>query len=271
MSSRNRMMVTGLLAVLLVAALACGPLSNVVVGSVDVGELVTENQTVPADDLDSAEVRLLMGAGELGVFGGADDLMEAEFTYNVEDWQPEVTFDQSGGQGDLTVEQPDVEGLLGTGVNDIRYEWDIRLSEDVPLDLRINVGAGRGTLDLSDLTLDRVDVSTGAGEVDINLAGTSVPDLKVSTGAGDASLDLSGAWENDLDATISTGAGRAEIRLPADVGVRVDVDAGIANVTANGFNKSGSIYTNDAYDDADVRLDLHVNAGLGEVDLELVE
>jgi hypothetical protein len=36
-----------------------------------------------------------MGAGELQVGGAADALMEADFSYNVADWKPEVDYDVS--------------------------------------------------------------------------------------------------------------------------------------------------------------------------------
>jgi hypothetical protein len=82
---------------------------------------------------------------------------------------------------------------------------------------------------------------------------------------------LSGDWQVDLDADIKGGAGRAALRLPRDVGVRVDVEGGLGKVNASGLKKDGDAYVNDAYGKSDVTLRIDVRAGLGAIDLELGE
>jgi hypothetical protein len=47
------------------------------------------------------------------VSGAADALMEADFSFNVSDWEPEVSYDVSGDPGKLSVEQ----GSSGEGVS----------------------------------------------------------------------------------------------------------------------------------------------------------
>ena len=54
----------------------------------------------------SVQVNLNMKAGELKVGGGATKLMDADFTYNVPEWKPEVHYEVSAGVGNLEVEQP---------------------------------------------------------------------------------------------------------------------------------------------------------------------
>jgi hypothetical protein len=51
------------------------------------------------------------GADELNLTGAADALMEADFVYNVADWEPEVNYDLSGDTGELSVEQGRGEGV----------------------------------------------------------------------------------------------------------------------------------------------------------------
>ena len=46
-----------------------------------------------------------MGAGELKAIGGADTLMEADFAYNVADWEPEVNYEVGSETGELSIEQ----------------------------------------------------------------------------------------------------------------------------------------------------------------------
>jgi hypothetical protein len=56
-------------------------------------------------------------------------------------------------------------------VTDYRYEWDLRLNDDVPMELHVDVGAGRADLKLGSLSLTRLDVAGGAGALTVDLTG----------------------------------------------------------------------------------------------------
>src|SRR3712207_2803161 len=91
-------------------------------GAQRVGELQRDSRSVQPDNAQSVRANLRMGAGELRVTGGADALLEADFSYNVADWRPEVNYDVSGEAGELSVEQGSGEGIPAGG--DARNEWD---------------------------------------------------------------------------------------------------------------------------------------------------
>ena len=55
-----------------------------------VGELKTESQSVELGDAKPVNVEINFGAGDLRVNGGAEKLLEANFTYNVARLKPEV-------------------------------------------------------------------------------------------------------------------------------------------------------------------------------------
>jgi hypothetical protein len=234
-----------------------------------VGELQTESRSVERGGAESVRVELEMGAGELAVAGGAAELLDADFTYNVAELKPEVAY----SNGVLTVRQPDAEGRASLwDVDDYRYEWDLRLNDDVPIEMSIQMGAGTADLELGSLSLTSLDVNAGAGDVTVDLAGAvSLTRLNVGIGAGQVTVDLTGDQQVDLDAEIKGGAGQATLRLPRDVGVRVDVETGLGKVNASGLKKDGDAYVNDAYGKSDVTLRIDVKAGLGAIDLELGE
>jgi hypothetical protein len=173
----------------------------------------------------------------------------------------------------LTVRQPDVEGRASLwDVEDYRYEWDLRLNDEVPVEMAIQMGAGSANLELGSLSLTRLEVDAGAGDVTVDLAGAlSLTRLDIDIGAGRVTVDLTGDRQVDLDAKIKGGAGRATVRLPRDVGVRVDVEGGLGKVNAGGLKKDGDAYVNDAYGNSEVTLRVEVEAGLGAIDLELGE
>jgi hypothetical protein len=57
--------------------------------------------------------------------------------------------------------------------------------------------------------------------------------------------------------------------LPRDVGVRVKVDRGPTVIYASGWNHDGNVYTNSAYGTSDVTLNIDVQTGIGQLNLEL--
>jgi hypothetical protein len=70
------------------------------------GETIHESNTVDlskAKGVERVRVNLELHAGELQVDGGAKELMEGEFTYNVASWKPQVRFDRSGFRSTLSV------------------------------------------------------------------------------------------------------------------------------------------------------------------------
>jgi len=237
---------------------------------VRVGKLQTESKTVELGDATSVQVEIAMGAGELNVAGGAAELLRADFAYNVAELKPEV--DYSGGK--LTVRTPEVDTGIGSlwDINEYRYEWDLRLNDDVPMEMKVSVGAGRTDLALGSLSLTRLDIATGAGEVLVDLSGsTALTKLNVGGGAGALTVDLTGAWQDDLEASIAGGVGERILVLPRDTGVRVKVEIGIGGVEAAGLNKDGEYYTNDAYGQSEVTLYIDVAGGVGETELRLGE
>ena len=252
----------GLLALVsaLLLAAGCGE-------SVETGDLVIVERSLDRGGAESVDAVIEMGVGKLAISGGSGHLMDAEFVYNVDEWKPEVRYSETGDRGTLNVRQPRGHGTsLGKSV---RYEWDLKLNEEIPMDLDVELGAGSGILDLGSLSLKDLRVTAGAGEVEVLLTGRpSVKDLEVQVGAGDVTVDMTGEWKDDLDADIKGGVGRLTLRLPMDVGVRVDAEKGIGKIDRGGLMKKGGAYVNEAYGRSDVTLRIDCAAGIGSINLE---
>jgi hypothetical protein len=216
-------------------------------GTEGIGDLRRESRSVDLDNAQSVRAELKMGAGELNLTGGADALMEGNFAYNVADWKPEVNYDVTGDAGELSVEQGSGEDIPVGG--DARNEWDLRLNDDVPIDLNAEMGAGESDLDLDSLTLTGLDLQMGAGKT---------------------TVDLTGDYDRDLSTTIEGGVGEATVELPSAVGVKVNAEGGLGAINAQGLQREGDAYVNDAYGDSDVTLDVDVRGGVGRINLEVV-
>ena len=64
-----------------------------------------ETRSVDLDKSESVRVELKLPVGELDVRGGAQKLMEGDFSYNVPEWKPDIRYNSLGAMGDLVVEQ----------------------------------------------------------------------------------------------------------------------------------------------------------------------
>lgn len=211
------------------------------------GDVQQTAETIELQDAESVEVNLRMGAGELTVDSGSKALVDADFTFNVAEWEPMIDYVVGGEEGELWIEQPEVKNL---GLESYRYAWDLRFNETVPMQMDIALGAGPSRIDVSDLSVTRLDLRMGAGET---------------------RLDLSGAREEDLAVTLRGGVGLATVILPADIGVRAEIRGGLGAIDTEGLTKDGDAYVNEAYGASDVTVTLDVEAGVGEIKLQVAE
>ena len=200
------------------------------------------SEAVEPQGATSVRVQIRMGAGELRVGGGASKLLEADFHYNDASLKPETRYEVAGSRGDLMVSQPSTSVHFGQ----TRNEWDLRLNNDLPMELRVQLGAGRSNFELRGLSLNKLDVEMGAGEL---------------------LLDLTGDWKKDLEVNVEGGVGSATVRLPENVGVRVHASGGLGSIHTGRLKREGDAYVNDAYGESPVTLRVSIEGGIGEINL----
>ena len=188
----------------------------------------------------SARAKLEMSAGQLTINGGSANLLEADFSFSDSYDEPRVEYSVAEAVGQLAVSQDSRSVHIGHSEND----WSLHFSKDIPLELKIDMGAGQGNLHLRDVPLTRLDLNIGAGQVDV---------------------DLTGDRKTDLTADIEGGVGQANIRLPKNVGVIVHASGGIGSIDAHGLKHEDGTYTNDAYGKTPVTIRLKVEGGIGEI------
>jgi N-terminal domain of toast_rack, DUF2154 len=196
-------------------------------------------RVVEKDSADLVRVSLNMGAGNLRVGSGTDKLMRADFDYNVPSWKPEVKYTA----GELSISQPSGHS---THLGNTKYEWDVRLNRDVPVNMSVHFGAGEAHLDLGSLSLRRVEVNMGVGSIQ---------------------MDLRGNPKQDYDVSIHGGVGEATVRVPSNVAVVAEAHGGIGEIRATGMRKEDSRYYNESYGKAKVTIHLDVQGGVGSIHL----
>ncbi|HEX8598151.1 MAG TPA: toast rack family protein [Chloroflexia bacterium] len=210
-----------------------------------VGAIQTARDSIEHGTATAAGVRIDIATGQLDLADGTDKLMEATFQYNVPNWRPKIDYDVSRTPGTLSVVQPvdrnNLPALSASTVND----WEIRLGNQVPLDLDLRLGLGEARIDLSSLKISGLSMNLGAGNVE---------------------ADLSGDYRNNVDAHITGGLGKLTLKIGDRMSTRVTVTGGLGKVTAHGLTLEGEAYTNGIR--SRYGLDVTIESGVGEITLD---
>ena len=218
-------------------------MSGCVISTPAMGPTQYDSPSFERGDVKELQLRLDLGAGDLKVGTGTRKLMQAYFTYNVPSWKPQTDYHEAGGVGTLTVRQP--SGHHGHFGN-TKYEWDLRLAQDVPIDFHLNFGAGKAQLDLG---------------------GLNMRDVTVDMGVGSLTMDLRGYPKHDYNVHVSGGVGEAVLHLPSNVGVYATATGGIGGINVHNLRQESGHYVNDAYGKSPVTIHINVEGGVGQIQL----
>ncbi|MDR7079202.1 hypothetical protein J2Y03_004260 [Neobacillus niacini] len=238
---KKKILSSALAVSLLVVISGCGIFAN---GSEDNGRV-----TIEKDKAKELQLELNLGAGELNVEIGADEWVEGSINYNQDKLKPEFSYKLKGDKGIGVIEQEN-KGLLDKiKIGELKNVWNLTLTDEIPLDLRVNSGASDTNLDLKGLNLKELDVNAGVGNI---------------------TIDLGGKWNESFDAALALGVGQSTIILPKDIGVKIESSKGIGTADFVGFiSKGNGVYVNEAYEDADVIINLQTDLGVGEAIFKL--
>jgi len=261
-------------------------------------EYQTENHTFGLEGAEMVQADIEMRSGDITIEGGSgQELLVAEFLYNVEKEPPEVNYIVDDSQGDLTIEGSDTGGisLSFKGQDNI---WDLAFNEDVPLDLAVSVSDADLDLLLSSLSLTKLETVNNSGTIMADLSGDqpqlTAVDIKKANGGRvemdlsgryeslstiDAELngarlllDLTGEWLRDVDINIDGGSGnKVTLKLPQDANLTVNVDSETNEVSPVDFQVDGNVYRHVTGEADAVDLNIQITFDRGQVTLELAQ
>jgi N-terminal domain of toast_rack, DUF2154 len=202
-----------------------------------------ETKVIERGDAKAVHMTVEMPAGELNLEGGGEHLLTADF-YQDGSWQvPRVDYSVTDHLGDLQIHQEGNTQFVTRSDN----TWNLKVEESIPLELKIDVGAGRGEFRLAKVDLTSLELNIGAGQVNV---------------------DLTGERAKDLRATIQGGVGQAIVRLPRNIGVVATVHGGLGSIEKGGLKEEDGQYVNAAYGKSPNTIHLTVEGGIGQIKLE---
>jgi len=262
---------------------------------INTGPAQHQSYQVDLEGAKEVQVDMQFGGGEIEVLPGSGDaLLDAEFVYSLDAFEPTVAYQVQEGQGELTIRQDSARTAWQPAVQ-IRNEWQLELSDRVPLEMTFAVGASQGTIELGGLRLTQFELDSGAADLTVQfstanpermqslvvrsgaarlkllgLGNAGAETLRFDGGLGAYVFDFQGAWQHSMTADILAGASQVELRVPRGIGVQV-CPGDLHDGDYGGLRASGNCYTNERYDEANVRLDINLDLGLGELKVRQVD
>lgn len=234
----------------------------------------------------SVEATIRFGAGEFTLRpASAGHLYRATLEYSEDQWEPIHSY------VDGTLEL----GLRGRGgARTIRQggetSLDLRLSRTVPLDLSLEIGAVRASMELGGIALRSLELATGASETRIEVSEVNpveMTDLSFKVGAaslraegigrlnpqrvsveggvGEVRIGLEGLTRAETEVSASMGLGAFEITVPRGVGVRLTRSGLLSTLHAPFLERRGDAHYSDDWDSSDRRVRISVESALGSV------
>jgi hypothetical protein len=276
-----------LAAALLLSARAASAQSGPLWRTVDVSRQLRD--TMPQ------RIRVQYGAGKVDVRGSSEPLLYGmHLRYDEARAVPLHRFDAEQRSTLLGLES------LGRGLRpssgddrDETGELKLTLPDRVPLELDLELGGTQSTLELGGLALRSLRLECGATdatlafstpnrmrmrdlEIDVgaadfaavNLANANADQIRLRGGVGVVDLEFGGVWTHDLAVTTRLVVGKLVLRIPTDVGVRLEVQRLAAGFEHDGFVKRGDAWYSDNYDSATHKLRLRAETVFGKIEVQ---
>jgi len=202
---------------------------------VPVGRPALESLVVPLDGATAANVRLRFGAGHVTARrADPGNLVDGSFEGGV--------IRKDFGPGRIELRQ---DTAYGVPWFDRRSDWQIGLTGEVPLDLRLDTGASAAELDLLDVQARSIELHTGASQTR----------MRLPRAAGRTTVRA------------DTGAASLVIEVPDGVAARIRMRIGLGSsqIDERRFPRSTDGYESLDYGSAANRVDIDLTGGVGSV------
>lgn len=226
--------------------------------------------------------------------GERDKILVAEFREEYsEKYSPQISYNVHGDRGNLKIKTKESSGWWGGKGDKDKREWTLKFTDALPIDFRIEFGAGEADIDLTGLQVqnlsisfgassaelrcdepntivaERVDIESGVSKFDAkNLCNLNFEKLNFSGGVGAYKLDFGGRLRQSGRVKVEVGLGSVTISIPKETPARVEFeDHWFAGFDLDeGFHRvKKGVYETDTYKSADAKLTIVLEAGLGSV------
>jgi hypothetical protein len=155
------------------------------------------------------------------------------------DWSFHTAYRGPAPSIDAADNHLDIRTPAGSGR---RQDWTLAVPSDAIESIDLTANAGASTVDVGSARLDDVNVTVNAGDLRVLGANADIRNLDVTMNAGRARI----AVGPSTTGTISVNAGAVDLCVPADAGLRLDVEDQLTfatNLSSRGLTRDGNVWT----------------------------
>jgi hypothetical protein len=206
-----------------------------------------------------------------------------------------ISYDITNEKGTLYIKLKESTHFWGDDEdrNGHNRHLDIKLSSLIPTSFEVELGAGKGDVDFTDLQVKDIKISTGASSVTMkcnrqnpiganditiesgvskftatDLSNLNFRNLKFSGGVGTYKLDFSGKLRQSAEVQIEVGLGSINVYVPKSIPAKLVYDDNWLSSfhLDDDFEKTRSgVYETSDFQDASKHLTIRMESGLGSV------
>ncbi len=237
--------------------------------------------SAPLDDATGADVDLHLSVGEavIDTLKDSQNLIEADLTY-----VGDIDFDVSGAEHKRVLLRQTSDSVWHW-INPANwfgatepYEWQIKLTPTLPLNLNIHGGVGQAKMDLSTLKLRDLRLHGGAGRIVASLPASETGyAARIDGGVGEVQLSIPADTSMTMD--IQGGVGQITVNIPDDTALRIKAHGGIGDVSVPArvkrvsggssdfeLGKSG-VWESEGFENAGQQITLNYRGGVGQLSI----
>lgn len=207
---------------------------------------VNETFTVTKEEeTTEAKMDLNLGAAKIRLDSKTNHLIYASI--NPKGIKSDITYKNNQKKAVILFDSIQTSGkIVNTSLEDCQFS----LNNDVLWEIHSELGVVSGEMDFSSLKVKKLDLDIGAG------------DLKLLFGD---------AYDYESDIEISAGASNINLVLPKNAGVKLKLEGLVSKnpLTSLGWEKNGDTYYSPNYQDANSKLSIDIDMGVGRLDVNL--
>jgi hypothetical protein len=239
-------------------------------------------------------IRVQYGAGKVDVRGSDAPLLYAmRLRYDESRSAPLHRYDAEQRSAVLGLESRGKGLRAASNERNETGELTLALPRTVPLDLSFELGGTQSTLELGGLSLQSLRLECGATdatllfttpnrtrmrdmEIDVgaadffalHLANANAEQIRLRGGVGVVDLEFGGTWTHDMNVSTRLAIGKLILRIPTDVGVRLEVQRVAAGFDHAGLVKREDAWYSDNWDTAAHKLRVRAENFFGKIDVQ---
>lgn len=254
------------------------------------------HKEIPRKNEKELKIKISGGAGVFYILPGSDDKIV------VIDGYSEKAASKSHINLDYFVEEGvgylefELTKISSREISD-NEKWYIKLCKDIPTTLDISLGASKANIELGGLSLKNLKISTGISSTNLKftspnkitmrkfeieagvakfdgekLGNAKFKNLRFSAGIGSFDIDLSGELLDEAEINFELGFGNLDIYLPKEIGAVITSSLNFLSPRKfDNFYKKGDKFISFNYENAQKKINIFIDSGLGSIRVRWIE